>query len=194
MRIAKAPATKPPADVRKRFPMIRQEAVLEQPAIEINLLIGLDNQRWMPKHESSSRMAGDNLRLVYLSLGGMYMLMGRSRETAAKKKNFGAKRSPKKRVQSLGCQKARNGRQINWLQMASAVMTILWPGRRAQRPSGRLTATMRVHQSSSTRYWTRSLAGTCRGRMPLRESCKERSYRSKKSDSYKLPDAGYTRQ
>jgi hypothetical protein len=75
-RIAKALATKPPADMRKWFPMIGQVARLEQPAAEIDLLIGLDNQRWMPKHEDSSRMAGDNLRLMYLSLSGTYMLMG----------------------------------------------------------------------------------------------------------------------
>jgi hypothetical protein len=67
-RITKAPATKLPADMRKQFPMIGQVARLEHPGTEIDLLIGLDNQRWMAKHEDSSRMAGDNLRLMYSSL------------------------------------------------------------------------------------------------------------------------------
>jgi hypothetical protein len=105
--------------------MIGQVAGLEQPAVEIDLLICLDNQRWIPKHEDSSRMNGDNLRLMYSSLSRMYMLMGRSREIAAKKKNFGAERSPTKRVQSLGSQTATNGRQTNWLQIVLAVMAIL---------------------------------------------------------------------
>jgi hypothetical protein len=75
-RIAKAPATKPPTDIRKRFPMVGQAARLEQPTAKIDLLFVLDNQRWMPRHEGNSRIAGDNLRLIYSLLNGTYMLMG----------------------------------------------------------------------------------------------------------------------
>jgi hypothetical protein len=35
-RIAKAPATKPPSDIRKRFLMVGQAARLEQPTAEID--------------------------------------------------------------------------------------------------------------------------------------------------------------
>ncbi len=73
-------------------------------------------------------MDGDNLRLMYSSLGGMYMLMRQSRENGTKKKNLGAERSPKGHGQSLGSQTAGNGRRINWLQVASAVMMILAAG------------------------------------------------------------------
>ena len=47
---------------------------------EVDLLIGLDNQRWMPKHVSSSIMEGDNLRMMQSVLGPTCMLMGRATE------------------------------------------------------------------------------------------------------------------
>jgi hypothetical protein len=55
---------------------------LTRPAEEADLLIGLDNQRWMPRPVSSSLMEGDNLRLMQSVLGPACMLMGRAMEAA----------------------------------------------------------------------------------------------------------------
>jgi hypothetical protein len=55
---------------------------LARPAEEADLLVGLDNQRWMPRHVSSSLMEGDNLRLMQSVLGPACMLMGRAMRAA----------------------------------------------------------------------------------------------------------------
>ncbi len=58
-RISSLGASAPPGDVEKRFPLVAGWAArLERPAEDADLLIGLDNQRWMPKHVSSSLMKG----------------------------------------------------------------------------------------------------------------------------------------
>jgi hypothetical protein len=60
----------PPSDIEERFPLARGWAAhLTRPAEDADLLIGLDNQRWMPRHVSSSLMEGDNLRLMQSVLG-----------------------------------------------------------------------------------------------------------------------------
>jgi hypothetical protein len=67
----------PPSDIEERFPLARVWAArLTRPAEDADLLIGLDNQKWMPRHISSSLMEGDNLRLMQSVLGPACMLMG----------------------------------------------------------------------------------------------------------------------
>jgi hypothetical protein len=39
------------------------------------LLIGMDNQRWMPRHIGNSQVEGDNLRLMQSVLGRACILM-----------------------------------------------------------------------------------------------------------------------
>jgi hypothetical protein len=41
----------------------------------VDLLIGLDNQRWMSKHVRSSLVEGDNLRLMQSVLGPRGLLL-----------------------------------------------------------------------------------------------------------------------
>ncbi len=65
---------------------------MTRPAEEADLLIGLDNQRWMPRHASSSLMEGDNLRLMQVVLGPACMLMGRAVEAAPDKRDQGSAR------------------------------------------------------------------------------------------------------
>ncbi|MFN9941752.1 MAG: hypothetical protein ACK56I_19975, partial [bacterium] len=56
-RITSFGASAPPHDVEKRFPLAKGwSARLARPAEEVDLLLGLDNQRWMPRHVSSSIM------------------------------------------------------------------------------------------------------------------------------------------
>jgi len=75
-------ASNPPHDIDRRFPLAKGWAKrLARAAGEVDLLIGLDNQRWMPKHVSSSIMEGDNLRMMQSVLGPTCMLLGRATET-----------------------------------------------------------------------------------------------------------------
>jgi hypothetical protein len=76
-RITSLGASVLPSDIEERFPLARGwTARLTRPAEEAKLLIGLDNQKWMPRHVSSSLMEGDNLRLMHSVLGPACMLMG----------------------------------------------------------------------------------------------------------------------
>jgi hypothetical protein len=40
------------------------------------MLIGIDNKGWMPKHVGSSKVDGDNLRLMQSMLSPQCILMG----------------------------------------------------------------------------------------------------------------------
>jgi hypothetical protein len=58
-----------PADIEKRFRQARGYGKrLARPAKDVELLIGMDNQGWMPNHIKSSQMEGDNLRLMQYAL------------------------------------------------------------------------------------------------------------------------------
>jgi hypothetical protein len=95
VRISSLGASTPPGDVEKRFPLAAGwTARLERPAEDADLLIGLDNQRWMPKHVSSSLMEGDNLRLMQSVLGPTCMLMGRAAATTSTEANQGSRDVP----------------------------------------------------------------------------------------------------
>jgi hypothetical protein len=61
----------------------------------VDLLIGLDNQRWMPRHVSSSIMKGDNLRMMQSVLGPTCMLMGRATEAVPAEENQGSAHRPR---------------------------------------------------------------------------------------------------
>jgi hypothetical protein len=49
---------------------------LAQPAGDVGMLVGMDNQGWMPMHVESSRVEGDNLRLMQSVLSPRCILMG----------------------------------------------------------------------------------------------------------------------
>ncbi len=69
-RITSFGASDPPHDIEGRFPLAKGWAErLARAAGEVDLLIGLDNQRWMPRHVSSSIIEGDNLRMITSVLG-----------------------------------------------------------------------------------------------------------------------------
>ncbi len=46
---------------------------------DVEILIGMDNQGWMPKHVESSQVEGDNLRLMQSMLSPRCILMGSAR-------------------------------------------------------------------------------------------------------------------
>jgi hypothetical protein len=49
-----------PADIEKRFPQARGWGnKLAKPVRDVELLIGMDNQGWMPKHIGSSQVKAD---------------------------------------------------------------------------------------------------------------------------------------
>ncbi|MFN9908282.1 MAG: hypothetical protein ACK56F_19500, partial [bacterium] len=49
---------------------------LARPARAVEMLIGMDNQGWMPVHVESSQLASDNLRLMQSVLSPRCILMG----------------------------------------------------------------------------------------------------------------------
>ncbi len=49
---------------------------LARPAGNVEMLIGMDNQGWMPMHVESSRVENDNLRLMQSVLSPRCILMG----------------------------------------------------------------------------------------------------------------------
>jgi hypothetical protein len=49
---------------------------LARPAGDVEMLVGMDNQGWMPMHVESSRVEGDNLRLMQSMLSPRCILMG----------------------------------------------------------------------------------------------------------------------
>jgi hypothetical protein len=49
---------------------------LARPAGDVEMLVGMDNQGWMPMHVESSRVEGDNLRLMQSVLNPRCILMG----------------------------------------------------------------------------------------------------------------------
>jgi hypothetical protein len=89
-RITSFGASAPPHDIEGRFPLAKEWAErLARAAGEVDLLIGLDNQRWMPRHVSSSIMEGDNLRMMQSVLGPTCMLMGRATKAVPAEENQG---------------------------------------------------------------------------------------------------------
>jgi hypothetical protein len=49
---------------------------LARPAGDVEMLVGMDNQGWMPMHVESSQVEGDNLRLMQSMLSPRCILMG----------------------------------------------------------------------------------------------------------------------
>jgi hypothetical protein len=116
-RISSLGASAQPCDVERRLPLAAGWAArLERPAEDADLLIGLDNQRWMPRHVSSSLMEGDNLRLMQSVLGPMCMLMGRAPVTAPAEANQGSRDAPEAGARRTREAPARTGpdRQGEW--------------------------------------------------------------------------------
>jgi hypothetical protein len=81
-RIATLAATDAPTDIERRLPQAKGFGKrLARPAGDVEMLIGMDNQGWMPKHVGSSQVEGDNLRLMQSVLSPRCILM-RSAKTA----------------------------------------------------------------------------------------------------------------
>ncbi len=76
-RIAALAATDVPTDIGRRLPQAKGfERKLARPAGDVEMLIGMDNQGWMPKHVGSSQVEGDNLQLMQSVLSPRCILMG----------------------------------------------------------------------------------------------------------------------
>jgi hypothetical protein len=75
--IATLAATDVPTDIKRRFPQAKGFGKrLARPAGDVEMLIGMDNQGWMPKHVGSSQDEGENLRLMQSMLSPRCILMG----------------------------------------------------------------------------------------------------------------------
>jgi hypothetical protein len=81
-RITALGTTDVPADIEERFLQARGYGKrLARPARSVELLIGMDNQGWMPKHIGNSQVEEDNLRLMQSVLSPVCILMGRAKTT-----------------------------------------------------------------------------------------------------------------
>jgi hypothetical protein len=73
-------ATDVPTDIGRRLPQTKGfEEKLARPAGDVEMLIGMDNQGWMPRHVARSQIEGDNLRLMQSMLSPRCILMGSAR-------------------------------------------------------------------------------------------------------------------
>jgi hypothetical protein len=64
-------------DIVTRLPRVKGFVEkLAQPAGDVEMLVGMDNQGWMPMHVESSWVEGDNLRLMQSVLSPRCILMG----------------------------------------------------------------------------------------------------------------------
>jgi hypothetical protein len=76
-RITTLAATNVPEDIITRLPRTKGFVEkLARPAGDVEMLVGMDNQGWMPMHVESSRVEGDNLRLMKSMLSLRCILMG----------------------------------------------------------------------------------------------------------------------
>ncbi len=67
-------------DIRRRLPQAKGfKEKLARPAGDMEMLIGMDNQGWMPRHVASSQIEGDNLRLMQSMLSPRCILLGSDR-------------------------------------------------------------------------------------------------------------------
>jgi hypothetical protein len=66
-----------PEDIGRRLPQAKGfEEKLARPAGDVEMLVGMDNQGWMPRHVENSQVEGDNLRLMQSMLSPRCILMG----------------------------------------------------------------------------------------------------------------------
>ncbi len=67
-------------DIGRRHPQVKGfEEKIAWPAGDVEMLVGMDNQGWMPRHMESSQLEGDNLRLMQSMLSPRCILMGSAR-------------------------------------------------------------------------------------------------------------------
>ena len=67
---------------------------LARPAGDVEMLVGMDNQGWMPMHVESSRLENDNLRLMQSVLSPRCILMGSVRVPVQGRGTQGSAASP----------------------------------------------------------------------------------------------------
>jgi hypothetical protein len=90
-----------PADIGRRLPQVKGfEEKLARPAGDVEMLVGMDNQGWMPKHVESSQVEGDNLRLMQSMLSPRCILMGSARTASPEDGTQGSVTDPPRRLRN----------------------------------------------------------------------------------------------
>ncbi len=152
------------------------------------MLIGMDNQGWMPVHVESSRLESDNLRLVQSVLSPRCILMGSIRMPEQGRGTQGSVVSTPVAIKQPGGR--RSGFQPrNSMRVMMTLMMLMLAGLPecvAFRPS---TATVRAPRSSSIHCSTQSPAAIWRRCTPSSVSFTERSCRSRRSGWCRSPGA-----
>jgi hypothetical protein len=93
----------------------------------VEMLIGMDNQGWMPKHVGSSQVEGDNLRLMQSMLSPRCILMGSAKaadpgdgtQESAGDRPRGSRQPTRKRLEP---------RLVDCVQVMMAMMLVMLAG------------------------------------------------------------------
>ncbi len=200
-RITSFGASAPPRDIEGRFPLAKGWAErLARVAEEVDLLIGLDNQRWMPRHVSSSIMEGDNLRMMQSLLGPTCMLIGRATEAAPAEENQGSTHRAKEKPARASLDKQGEWRirgstdhRSGCLKKMMVMAVLLAVG------ATRAMAFKAFDcNNGSTPIEQYSLldpepCGTCKRSTLSRGISTGKSYRSRRSDWCRSPSASYSK-
>ncbi len=121
-------ATTVPADVGRRLPQAKGfEEKLARPAGNVEMLVGMDNQGWMPRHVESSQVEGDNLRLMQSMLSPRCILMGSVRAADQGSDAQGSVAGPPRGFRRSGG-KRPEPRPLNSLWVMMTMMLVMMAG------------------------------------------------------------------
>jgi hypothetical protein len=121
-----------PSDVTEDIVMrlLRTKGFVEKlawPAGDVEMLVGMDNQGWMPMHVENSRVEGDNLRLMQSVLSPCCILMGSVRMPDQGSDTQGSAASPPQACRRTGGR--RPGPQPrNSLRVMMTMMLVMLAG------------------------------------------------------------------
>ncbi len=159
---------------------------LARPARDVEMLIGMDNQGWMPVPVESSQLASDNLRLMQSVLSPLCILMGSVRMPEQGRGTQGSNVGTPATVKQPGGR--RLGVQPRGSMRAMMTMMLLMlaglPECVAFRAFDCNSQSSQIEQYS---YSTRSPAATLKRCTPSSGSSTERSCRSRRSDWCRSP-------
>jgi hypothetical protein len=121
-------ATNVTEDIVTRLP--RAEGFVEKlarPAGDVEMLVSMDNQGWMPVHVESSQVEGDNLRLMQSMLSPRCILMGSVRVADQGSDTQGSATGPPQACRRSG--RKRPGPQpLNSLRVMMTMMLVMLVG------------------------------------------------------------------
>jgi hypothetical protein len=188
-RIATLAARDVPTDIERRLPQARDFGKrLARPAGDVEMLIGMGNQGWMPKHVGSSRIEGDNLRLMQSLLSPRCILMGSAKAADPGDGTQGSARDrPRESRRPSG--KKLELRLADGVQVMMAMMLVMLAGMPECTAFRAYDCNNQSSQIEQYSLLAPSRAATWRRCTPSSGSSTEKSCRSRRSGWCRLPGA-----